>query len=264
MYTRNTMSKILIVGSTHGHERIGLLVIAALKKLPITADNVEFIVGNPMASEKGIPFLENDLNRIFPGKEHGTYEEMRAFELSKKIAAVDVVIDIHSTKTTDLGDQSMIIVTKYDERTRAILDLIRPPKILCMKYKSENALISKAKIGIAFEYGKDDSAAVLQAILHDVAKILCHLGVLQVNPYNNPRTTHASGIYEAYDVLKKDFTGGYTLNKVVSNFVPIATGSIICTTNDGENVIANEDFYPILFGNNRYTEILGFKGRRLV
>ena len=56
--------KILIVGSTHGHERIGLKVIDELRKLNIDSDFLNFEIGNPRASGKNIPFTENDLNTV--------------------------------------------------------------------------------------------------------------------------------------------------------------------------------------------------------
>lgn len=256
------MTKILVVGSTHGHERIGLAVIEELKKLPIEAGSIEYVVGNPVASQKGVPFIESDLNRVFPGQEQGTYEEMRAYALSPKIQAADIVIDIHSTKTTDLSDQSMVIVTSLNQETAAILGMIRPPKVLHMMYKSGNALISGARIGIAFEYGKDDSELVLQAMLYDIALILCHEGLLEKNPYPAIRAEGPSDTYDVYDAFKKDFTGGYVLDAQIANFELVTAGSVVCTTERGESITAPEDFYPILFGNNRYTEILGFRGRK--
>lgn len=186
--------KILIVGATHGHEKIGLRVIAELRKLNLDSNQVEFVVGNPKASELGVPFTKGDLNRVFPGRPDGNYEERRAFELSTQILQTDLVIDIHSTKTTDLGKNSMVIVTKYDEETERVLALISPPKVLIMRYKSDNALISQAKVGIAFEYGLDDSESVLKATVHDIASILKSYGLIKQNPFSNPREVSTSSV----------------------------------------------------------------------
>ncbi|MBY0538160.1 succinylglutamate desuccinylase/aspartoacylase family protein [Patescibacteria group bacterium] len=255
--------KILIIGSTHGHERIGLQVIEELRKLNLYPNQVEFIVGNPKASELGVPFTEGDLNRVFPGKPDGNYEERRAFELSEKILQADLVIDIHSTKTTDLGENSMIIVTKYDEETKRVLELISPPKVLIMRHKSDNALVSQAKIGIAFEYGLDDSESVMNATVHDIAAILMSYGLINQNPFSNPREVSTSSVYDVYDAFKKNFEGDYVLSKEIENFKQINVGQVVCTTNSNEEIIAEEDFYPILFGNNRYKDILGFKAQKL-
>jgi succinylglutamate desuccinylase len=257
--------KILIVGSTHGHEKIGLRVIEEIRKLNLDKNQVEFIVGNPKASELCLPFIESDLNRVFPGKENGNYEEKRAFELSKKIVEADLVIDIHSTKTTDLGENSMVIVTKFDAETKRVLSLIFPPKILIMQYKSGNALISQAKVGIAFEYGIDDSESVLQATIHDIKKILINYRLFKDNLHKNPRIESLSLIFDVYSAFKKDFKGDYVLSDKIENFKMVKQGELICKTLENNiEVIADEDFYPILFGKNRYNDILGFKAKKIL
>ena len=255
--------KIIIVGSTHGHEKIGLRVIEELRNLNLDSNQVEFIVGNPKASELSVPFTESDLNRIFPGKPDGNYEEKRAFELSEKIINADIVIDIHSTKTTDLSNNSMIIVTKFDEATKQVLSIISPPKILVMRYKSTNALISQAKIGIAFEYGLDDSETVLSATLHDIIVILIEYKLIQHNPYVNLRVKTNSVIFDVYDAFMKNFNGDYVLSKKVENFKQVHRGEVVCITKSNKDIFAEEDFYPILFGNNRYKDILGFKAQKI-
>ncbi len=256
--------KILIVASTHGHERIGLRVIEQLQKLRFTDNSVQFVIGNPQASELNVAYIESDLNRVFPGNQFGTYEEKRAFALSQKIKEFDIVIDIHSTKTTDLGEDSMVIVTNYNDETKLFLELIKPPKILIMKYKSGNALISQAKIGIAFEYGHDDSELVLKATVHDIAQLLMHCGFMASNPFVNPRQVKTSEVFEVYDAFRKEFVDAYNLNKNLTNFQLIHAGDPVCKIeNTGEIMYAPEDFYPILFGKNRYTDILGFKARKI-
>ena len=257
------MSKILIVASTHGHERIGLSVISELQKLNIDKSLLDFEIGNPKASEQNIPFTENDLNRVFPGKELGTYEEMRAFELSPKIKEAELVIDIHSTNTTDLSDKSMLIVTSYNEATKKIIEIIKPPKVLYMKYKGDNALISQAKIGIAFEYGKDVSKNVLDAIVYDIANILMHFKIIKTNPYINIKQDIETETFEVYDAFKRNFIGPYTLSPKVSNFKLVKKDELVCSTDTNKDILADEDFVPILFGENRYTEILGFRSRQI-
>lgn len=258
-----SIKKILIVGSTHGHERIGLAVIEELKKLNIPNDQLRFEIGNPRASEKNIPFIDSDLNRIFPGNPNGTYEERLAFELLPKIRDVDLVIDIHSTNTTDLSENSMLIVTKYDTVTRDIVGTINPPKVLVMKYKSDSALISQARIGVAFEYGKDTSESVLQATLFDIAEVLIACGFISRNPYTTTKHNERTDAFEVYDSYKKDFLGKFTLAPEIKNFQLVTQGSFLGVTDSGVEVLADESFVPILFGENRYTEILGFKAKKI-
>jgi succinylglutamate desuccinylase len=258
------MQKVLIVGSTHGHEKIGQYVIRELKKHFTDNSKIEYVIGNPKASEQNIPFLENDLNRIFPGKLDGTYEEQLAYELSKKIVEVDLVIDLHSTKTTDYSTNSMLIVTKLDEETHKMVRSIKPPKVLIMKCRGGNALISDAKIGIAFEYGRDNSRKVLSATLHDIGQVLAHNGLIEANPFENKNLGLETEFYEVYDGYPKTFQGILKLRRGVKNFQLVRKGEAIGTSPAGEIIVADEDFYPIMFGKNRYTNILGFKARKLL
>ena len=260
----NKINKVLIVGCTHGHEKIGLKVIEELKKLNIDKNILCFEVGNPKAEEKNVPFIESDLNRVFPGKNNGTYEEIRAYQLLSKIKESDLVIDIHSTNTTDLSDKSMLIVTNYNEATKEVIDIINPPKVLYMKYKSDKALISNAKIGIAFEYGKDTSDNVLNAILYDITEIFLHYKLIKNNPYSTIKENIKTETFEVYDVFLKDFYGRYDIDSEIRNFKMVYKNSTICEyDNNTKKIKTDEDFIPVLFGENRYTEILGFKARIL-
>ncbi len=256
------MIKILIVGSTHGHEKIGQYVIHELRKKVPKLISLEYIIGNPKAAEKNIPFVESDLNRVFPGNPRGTYEERLANQLRKKIMEVDLVIDIHSTKTTDYSSNSMLIITKLDQQTRMLIEIINPPKVLLMKYKNTNALISEAKIGIAFEYGRDNSKKVLNATLHDIGNLLVHNTLLKQNPFKFKKNIIKTQYFEVYDVCKKEFEGSFKIKKDFENFKLLKKGQIIGKKEDGELLLADEDFYPIMFGKNRYTTILGFKARK--
>lgn len=257
------MQKIIIVGSTHGHEKIGQKVAEELKKILPEINQVQFLIGNPQASEKNIPFVESDLNRVFPGKAGGDYEEKRAFELSKEIISADLVIDIHSTNTTDYSTNSMLIVTKFDKATEDLIKIINPPKVLVMKYKNDKALISQAKVGIAFEYGVDTSLKVLEVTLHDIANLFIHFGILKNNPYQKVELNCKTEIYEVYDAFEKTFEGKFVRDSRLINFQKVEKGMAIGLTETGAQVEASEDFYPIMFGENRYTTILGFKAKKL-
>jgi len=70
-------------------------------------------------------------------------------------------------------------------------------------------------------------------------------------------------IFEVYDVFKKDFIGSYNLHSNVKNFVNVVKGETICSIDMGKQILAEEDFIPILFGESRYTDILGFKAKKI-
>lgn len=253
----------MIVGSTHGHEKIGQYVSEELQKFLREDSGVEFVIGNPKASVANVRFIESDLNRIFPGKADGDYEEKLAYELSSKILDADLVIDIHSTNTTDFGDNSMLILTKFDEATKRIVEIIKPPKVLVMKYKNNKNLISQAKIGIGFEYGMDESKDVLNATLNDIANILISFRILKENPFTKIISTKETEVFEVYDAFEKNFTEKFIFDDQNKNFQLIKKGGLVGNKENGESIFATEDFYPVMFGENSYKTILGFKARKI-
>jgi len=84
--------KILFIAATHGDESIGVEVVRSLKR-----KGFDFLIGNPEALKQEKRFIDSDLNRIFPGKIGGSYEERRAIEIIKITKKYDWVIDLHGS-----------------------------------------------------------------------------------------------------------------------------------------------------------------------
>lgn len=91
--------KFLIITATHGNESVGIEIIKKIEKeLPQKDYNYEWIIGNPKAREKGVRFVEADLNRVAPGNNKGNlYEERRAAEIIEMSSKYKFILDIHST-----------------------------------------------------------------------------------------------------------------------------------------------------------------------
>ena len=68
-----TLKKILIVSGTHGNEINPIWAVNQFCKQKILIDNnieYKFIIGNPLAFEKGVRYLNTDLNRSFDFKKN--------------------------------------------------------------------------------------------------------------------------------------------------------------------------------------------------
>lgn len=87
--------KILVLGGTHGNELLGIELVKMLRVKPIAG--IEALVANPRATEKGVRFIETDLNRSF--SEGESYEYRRARELKDITKSYDIVLDFHNTQT---------------------------------------------------------------------------------------------------------------------------------------------------------------------
>lgn len=244
--------KILLVIATHGNERAGLKIAKEIEKLHI--DNLVIQVGNEKALKLNKRYIDQDLNRSFPGKKNGNYEERRAFELTPIIKSADLVIDIHST-TSDTRDT--LIVNKLNKETLECLESIQPKYVVVME-KSKNSLISQAKIGISFEYGKDNSANTLKKTVLDIKKLLNHFGLIKIK-LSKARTE--TKYFNVVSIISKP--KGYILLKRIKSYALIKKGSVYAI-NRKDELTADEDFYPILFGEKNYKDYFGFKGRNII
>jgi len=256
------MKKILIVAATHGHETLGVGLLEKIKGTPFI-QNVDTLIGNERALAANTAYIESDLNRVFPGKINGTYEERRAYEISKVINNYDIVIDIHSTNTTTFGENSMLIVTKINKVVKKCISIIKPPKLVYMNYMNKNALISGAKAGIAFEYGSNNDRLAEDAILDAIYTVLEYFGNLpKKNACKEVPFKNEIDIYEVYDVYSKIKNKSFTLDSQIQNFYKVIKGQRIGNYEDNLTIKAEESFYPILFGENRYKKIIGFKAKK--
>lgn len=246
--------KIILNIGTHGDERIGLSVAKEIKKLHISNKILTIQIANKKAFEKGKRFIDQDLNRSFPGKVKGNYEEMLAYKLLPTIKSADIVIDIHSTKS-ELKDT--LIVTKLNTKTLACIEAIKPKRLLLMSATKNSALISRAKIGIGFEYGRDNDARVLHSTVVGIKRLLQHLAVLQATTLT---TTGVTDYYNVTSIVPKP--PHYKLLKKIKNYKLVRKGSRYARKRS-EYLTAEEDFYPILFGEKSYKDYFGFKGIKM-
>lgn len=105
------MREILFVCATHGDEGFSVEVLEDLQK---TYDPKEYgydwIIGNPLALELGVRFVDTDLNRVAPGNpESQYYEDRRAAEIILLSQQYDAVIDIHGS----VADCGIVTIVPY-------------------------------------------------------------------------------------------------------------------------------------------------------
>lgn len=91
--------KILLLGSQHGNELPGEKLYAYIKKHHTDLLlYVTYKIGNPEAHQKGIRFIESDMNRSY-GDSLDTHEARQAKHVQQfiKDKAFDLVLDLHTT-----------------------------------------------------------------------------------------------------------------------------------------------------------------------
>jgi lysine 2,3-aminomutase len=245
--------KIILNILTHGDERIGLKVAKELQKLNIDENVLTVQVANNRAFKLRKRFIDCDLNRAFPGQKNGNYEQKLAYKLSKAIKSADLVLDIHSTKSK-LKDA--LIATKLDNKTSKYIKIIGPKYALIMNVTKNNALISQAEVGLGFEYGNDNDPNTLKKIVRDIKKLFSYLGLIKIKLRSNKQTTN---YFNVISEVKKP--KGYKLLPEIKNYKLIRKNKAFAT-NGKDYLVAENNFYPILFGEKDYKTIFGFMGKK--
>ena len=248
--------RVLLNVCTHGTERVGLKVAKYYKDLSPLKGTFVINIANEAAVRAKKRFLHEDLNRIFPGESKGNSEQRLAHAMKPFIESFDVVIDVHSTET---GLKSALIVTDYSQAVKPLLVAISPKRVIHMKATKSNALISFAKIGIGFEYGKDKSKQTYTDTVKGINNLLKHYKMLaSLRPNKNRKIID---FFEANNVVLKP--EGFQVAQGVKNFVLLKKGSLVgVNKKTNEKIFATKDFYPILFGKNSYKTVFGFSAQK--
>ena len=167
---------IAVIGCVHGDELVGQKIIRELRRLHVVNGTLVTIIANTRAIKVKKRFIDQDLNRSFPGSPKGNHEERLAHSMLALLKKADFVLDIHST-TTDTT--SAIILTKINRPIKDLLKLFNPKRVVLMeKGVAKTALTGHCRAGISFEYGKDKSKTTYKETLVDVIKILSELKLL--------------------------------------------------------------------------------------
>ena len=250
---RAPFPRVLLNVCTHGNERVGLKVAEYFKKTKLRKGSLEVNIANERALKAKKRFITHDLNRVFPGKSTGSYEERLAYAMSPYVAAFDIVLDVHSTET---GMDSAAIITKLTPTLRRLARSTGLKRVIHMKATKSNALISNAKIGIAFECGKDKDPRTLRQTIRGIEGVLGELGM---RPKRASSTTPI--LYTAYGASLKP-EGAKSLTSI-RNFALVRKHDVLGYDPKTKKAIrAKKAFYPILFGNNTYTTMFGFEATK--
>lgn len=102
----NGRKRLCVVTGTHGDELEGQMVCYEMARL--VQQHIDRLDGtleiypalNPLGIDtiqRGVPNFDLDMNRIFPGNEHGTMAEQTAYRICEDLKGADMVLDIHSS-----------------------------------------------------------------------------------------------------------------------------------------------------------------------
>jgi succinylglutamate desuccinylase len=234
---------VVIMAGVHGNEKVGIQAFDILEKeLKISSGTVYLIHANTIALEKGVRFVESNMNRCFSSENKGvTEEEKRAKEIMAILDTADVLLDIHAFN--DVEGEAFVIT---NDRSLAMARILNVP-IVSTGWDSIHAGSSdgymniKGKIGICIECGPIAKADMFVPLaLDSVYRILAECGLISYI-YEKPR--QQKHVVVSHSIRK--MTDTFSFTRQFKNFEKIPTGFVFAK--DGEYTYTAENDECIIF-----------------
>lgn len=238
---------LTIVYCMHGDEKLGEKIADNIFKLKINRGNLTTVLANPKAYSKNKRFINEDLNRIFPGRSK-TYEQKLAKNILKIVKNTDYLVDIHAT--TGKTEPFAIIIKNNPQ----IINLIKSSGIRNIVLMGKNlasgkSLIDQTKNGFSFEYYSKTPKKSLKIGTENIKVLLVGLRMVKEEKQQEDKLT----FYEVVSVLEKP--ENFIAKIKFENLSLIKKGTLLGFSKK-EPIIADKNFYPIFHGEKSYPELV--------
>ncbi|AUV82396.1 succinylglutamate desuccinylase [Salinigranum rubrum] len=256
--------EIAVVGGIHGDEPCGPVAIERLvAESPPVRRPVKLVVANEEALDAGVRYLDEDLNRAFPGDPDADSHERRlAGHLARELRGC-TTLSLHSTQSFA---EPFALVDRVDAVTRAIcprlpIDVVVETDRFTGGRLIEHAHTVEVECGLQ---GTDEAAENAYAL---VRAFLDATDVLDADderfPSASRATAHEDGevtVYRLLDQIPKTPDGNHEV--FAANFEAVEEGESFAAT-DGSSLVADRHFYPVLLSPYGYEDIFGYVAERV-
>ncbi|MFC4987486.1 succinylglutamate desuccinylase/aspartoacylase domain-containing protein [Saliphagus infecundisoli] len=244
--------EIAVVAGVHGDEPCGVRAIERLlDDDPDVSRPVKLIVANEEALERRVRFLDEDLNRAFPGDpDADTHEGRLAAELAAELENC-LTFSMHSTQS---HAEPFAIVNGLGDRAREICPRLPITAIVDSGPFAAGRLFTAVET-IEVECGLQGSETAAENADRLTRAFLTAVGAL---PGDTVRRDVP--VFRLVDRLSKGHAENYEV--FVENFTRVDAGEAFAAA-DGEARTAEEPFYPVLVSPYGYSDVFGYAARRV-
>lgn len=252
--------EVAVVGAIHGDEPCGADAIEQIVAEEPDVDRpVKLIVANEEALEREIRYVDEDLNRVFPGDPDGdTHERRLAHALNSEISDC-TTLSLHSTQS--YGEPFALVET-VDAIARSICPHLPIEAVVEAVEFVEGRLIQSAHT-IEVECGFQGSEEAATNAYWVVQSFLATTGV--IDPPMAESTLDAGNraavpVFRLRDVIPKVDARSYEID--ATNFERVEAGERFATA-DGKEIRAEEPFYPVLMSAYGYEDVFGYVAEKV-
>jgi succinylglutamate desuccinylase len=244
---------VAVVAGVHGDEPCGVRAVEAVLADPPTVSRpVKLVVANERALAREERYVDEDLNRAFPGDPDASSHEGRlAAELERELDGC-TTLSLHSTQSYG---SPFALVDAVDDETAAICSGLSIDAVVETASFADGRLISYPGT-VEVECGYQGSDAAAENARRIVREFLDATGVLsaeaarrEVPVFRFTERVSKPTEREEYDVY-------------VENFERVAEGETFAAAG-GDPWVADDEFYPILMSPYGYEQVFGYAGERI-
>lgn len=246
--------EVAVVAAIHGDEPCGVRAVERLLAAePEFERAAKLIVANEEALAADQRYLDEDLNRAFPGDPNGeTHESRLAAELTAELDGCTTMA-LHSTQSYEHPFAILREATGVPLELASQLDV---EAVVETGPFDDGRLFESVTQLVEVECGYQGSSEAADNATRLVREFLRATGVLADEPPLDPQE-HPT--FRLHDVVPKSEAEEYEV--FVTNFERVEAGDPFAAV-DGEYVIADESFYPVLLSAYGYEDVFGYTAKK--
>jgi len=246
--------EICVVAAVHGDEPCGVHAVEQLiADAPPVQKPVKLVVANEEALEAGVRYLDDDLNRAFPGDPNAESHERRlAHDLSREVRGC-TTLAIHSTQSFG---EPFAVVDSVDPVSRDVAPKLPIVALIETDERTEGRLVEYPNV-IEIEAGYQGSEAAAENALEVTRAFLAATGAIDAAEAAGPAVEVP--VFRLSDPIPKPPAERYEV--FAANFERVREGEAFAAA-DGQELTAEEPFYPVLLSPYGYENQFGYAARK--
>ncbi|MCT9097727.1 succinylglutamate desuccinylase/aspartoacylase family protein [Haloarchaeobius sp. HME9146] len=244
--------ELAVVAGIHGDEPCGVRAVERLiDEQPPVRRPVKLVVANEEALEAGVRYLEEDMNRTFPGDPDADTHEGRLAAAVYAEVEDCLTFSIHSTRSH--ADPFAV----YDRMTEHVRNVVPrlPVAAVVETGDSVDGRLTTAVDVIEVEAGLQGTDAAAENADRLTRAFLTATGALPGDAPAKP-IPH----FRLHERIPKVPAERYEV--FVENFQRVAPGTTFAAA-DGDEQVADAEFYPVLLSTDGYEDVFGYAATRL-
>lgn len=242
--------ELAVVAAVHGDEPCGVRAVEwLLEEGPPVERPVLLIVANDEALERGVRYIDADLNRSFQYVADGSTHEGALADRLRELIRGKTVLSIHSTQSTD---DPFAIVSGMDEGVAGVVSRLSVEAVVDAGPQSAGRIFDTSSTVVEVEAGYQGSEAAARN-----AKTLAEEFLIATGALPGALEAKEHPLFELGSAISKPEAERYEV--CTANFSEVEAGDVFATADD-RKLTADEPFFPVLLSAEGYQDIFGYRG----